>query len=94
MTDQKKLDQINELHERVGEWSDRAKQNGTDQSYEQLMEDGEFQGLIHELMDQDMDSLMLLLGKAITENPDTMPDWMDEALQDEDTKDNGSERPE
>jgi len=73
MTDQKKLD---EMHQRVTEWSDSICQDDTDLDYETLMADSEFHEIIGELMKQDQDSLMVLLGMSISENQETKPAWL------------------
>jgi len=80
MTDQDKID---DLHERVTAWRERATETGIDQDYDALIADDEFQGLIQELMEQDMDTMMILLERAVMEGSATMPDWIMEGMADE-----------
>lgn len=58
-------DKIDEIHQKVTDWSERADE--ANQSIEDMLEDPEFQEIVEELMEQDMDTLMVLVGKAAQE---------------------------
>ena len=71
MTNQAKID---ELHERVTAWNDKFIANGGDLST--LGEDEEFSVLLKELMNLDLDTLFVLIGRSLEGNGH-MPSWLD-----------------
>ena len=77
MNEQEKLD---DLHRRVGEWSERYIAAGKE--FSNMHEDPEFVGLANELFKLPEEELFVLLGKAIMES-DMAPEWATELLQDD-----------
>lgn len=68
-------DKIESLHDRVTAWSDRYREkNGND--FSKIAQDDEFAELVNELMTEDEETLMTLLGKAIAESPQLSPAWL------------------
>lgn len=65
MANQKKID---DLHQRVSAWSEKLHEES--KGWEEVADDPDFNALVGELMEQDMDTLMVLLGKAMSETSD------------------------
>ena len=56
---------IEELHQRVTAWSERFDASGG--TIESIQNDPDFHQLLEELMMEDMDTIMVLLGKSAAE---------------------------
>jgi len=65
-------DRLNKLHDRVIDWSLKAAEEGLDIAC--LHQDPEFLELIQDLMQEDPDDLVLLMGMNMAAYDD-MPDW-------------------
>lgn len=82
MTPQEKID---DLYARTTAWSERVQNDPDYDMSTAYLHDPEFVSLIEELMEQDMDTLMVLIGKSVMDgNLGDLPEWLVEGLNDDD----------
>jgi hypothetical protein len=75
--DSDNIKELQELNQRVTEMAAQALREGTD-----ISDHTDFQDIMKELMEKDEDGLMALLGMALDEAGDDLPEWISEGLDD------------